>query len=780
MAETQFVGKPARRVDALEKVLGTAKYVGDLSFPNILFARTLRSDLPHATIKKLNPKPALSVPGVIAVITSDDFIDHANYGFPVKDAFVLAYQKVRYVGDAIAAVAAETPQAAIEGIKAIEYELDPLPILSDPSRALELDAVQVGPQRSDGKHPNFLDCSIVRKGEPQVIYNQCAVKLDQYYHVPHQEHAYMETEGALAIPTPEGGVIVYSSNQSPWITHGYLVNLLGLPPHMVRVIQPPVGGSFGGKDDLNYETSCQVAKLALITNRPVKMTFSREESMIASYKRDAMIMHIQIGADSDGSLRSCKFDATLDSGAYSSQSSFTGWRASIHAMGSYRYDACHVDITGVYSNNGYSGAFRGFGNTEVCSAIERAIDEIAEKTNQDPIDFRLINCLRIGDTTPHGQKLTESVGLEECLKQVRQISDWDRKRSDYPIYNKTSIIKKGIGVAALFHGTSMGAEGIDQAHGNLWIENDNTVFLTSALTDYGQGSRTVFTLIAAEELGIPPHQIKMLRPDTNTAADSGPTVASRSTILGGNAIRIAANKLKQTINFAAADLLRCDLPQLLFENGYFIGPSEEPISWNTVVNHARELGLSLSEKSIWRSPDIHWDPINGHGTPYFSYHFGVHVVDVEVDSGTGKTNIVGYWAAHDAGKVIFPQGAYGQVFGGIAQGIGYALFENIDFDHGFLQNTNFDEYLIPTALDVPDIHVVFVETTNSVGPYGAKNIAEPSLVPSSPAILNAIYHATGRRIYDLPANLERVLIGHDLHKTGDDRACRIGLQTSKI
>jgi CO/xanthine dehydrogenase Mo-binding subunit len=777
MGDFKFIGKHARRVDALEKVLGTAKFLGDLSFSNMLYARALRSDLPHALIKKLDTSPALKIPGVVAVITSDDYVDNGNFGFPVKDAYALAYKKVRYVGDAIAAVAAESVEAAIKGINAIICELEPLPILTDMDHALDPDAPQVGPDRTDGKSPNFLDLSIVRKDSPYELFDKCDVKIDHVYKVPPQEHAYMETEGALAIPTPGGGVTVYASNQSPWVNHGHLVTTLGLPPHLVRVIQPPVGGSFGGKDDLNYQSSCQVAKLALITGRPVRMTFSREESMIASYKRDAMNMHIQLGADEKGTLQACIFNGTLDSGAYSSESSFTGWRASIHAMGAYRYNAVHVDITSVYTNNGYAGAFRGFGNTEACSAIERAIDEMAEKVNIDPIDFRLKNCLRLGDEAPYGQKLTESVGLEECIRQVRHNSDWDRKRAEYTKYNKNSKIKKGIGVAVMFHGTSLGAEGLDEAHGNIWIENDNTVVLTSALTDYGQGSRTVYTLIAAEELGIPPHKIQMLRPDTNTALDSGPTVASRSTILGGNALRHAVRNLNQTLNFAAADLLHCEESQLVREGELFIGPTEEPVKWDAVVDHARDMGLSLSEKSTWRSPDIHWDASTGRGIPYFAYHFAAHVAEVEVEAGTGQTAVVDYWAAHDAGKVIFPEGASGQVYGGIAQGIGYALLEDVIYDKGYLQTVNFDEYLIPTALDVPDINAVFVETTNSVGPYGAKNIAEPSLVPSSPAILNAIAHATGKRIYDLPANLEHVLIGHALKKEGSTIACRIGLLT---
>ncbi|MEJ5202657.1 MAG: xanthine dehydrogenase family protein molybdopterin-binding subunit, partial [Anaerolineales bacterium] len=542
MSTYQFVGKSIERVDALEKVLGTAKYVGDYYLPGMLYARALRSEVPHARIVELDVSPALQVPGVKAVITCDDFVDHGNFGFPVKDQYVLAYQKVRYVGEAIAAVAAETEEAALEGIKAIHLVLEPLPGLFDIDHALDPNAPQVGPDRADGKHPNFLDMSPVYKGNVDEVLKQCDVVLDLRYTTPHQEHAYIETEGALAIPTPEGGVVVYVSCQSPFIDKGILQMVLGLDPARVRTIIPPVGGSFGGKDDLNYYTSAQVAALALKTGKPVRMTFSREESMIASYKRDAAHMHIQLGASHDGVLRACRAKHTFDSGAYASQTPFTAWRGSIHAMGAYRYDACEVEITSVYSNNGFSGAFRGFGNTEACFAIEQAIDEMADALGMDPIDFRLKNCLRLGDETPHGQILTQSVGLTECLQIVRKASDWDRKRTEYS-RQAAGDVRRGIGVAALFHGTSLGAEGIDSATSTIEIENDHTIVLTSGLTDYGPGSRTVYTIIAAEELGVNMKRIKMLRPDTNTAIDSGPTVASRSTMVGGNAVRNAARNL---------------------------------------------------------------------------------------------------------------------------------------------------------------------------------------------------------------------------------------------
>ena len=787
MSELRYIGKPAQRVDALDKVLGTAKYTGDYRLPGMLYARCLRSDLPHARVVRLNVAPALQVPGVKAAITGEDFVNHGNFGYPVQDMYMLAHERVRYVGDAIAAVAAETPEALAAGLAAIEVELEPLPGVFDPEEALRPDAPLVGEQPWDAPtepRGNLLVTHIVRKGDPDAVLPGCEVILDKKYSTAHQEHAYIETEAALAVPWPAGtGVTVYSPSQSPFNDRNNLCRVLGLGVEDVRVIQPPVGGAFGGKDDQIYQTTGQVAKLALLTGRPVRMTFSREESMIFSYKRNPMRVHIRLGASRAGKLQASKVDLVVDSGAYSAITPFVAWRGNIHAMGAYRYDACHVDTHVAYTNNGYTGAFRGFGNTETTACIEQAMDELADRLGVDPIDLRLMNCLRPGDETAHGQRLGDDVALTECLEHVRRVSDWDRKRAAFSGRPLTADgrpaageLRRGIGVACFFHGLSLGAEGDDFAVSTIQVNDDYSLSLTSGLTDYGTGSRTVFTLIAAETLGLKPERIHMHRPDTDTAIASGPTVASRATVLGGNAVRVTAERLNSLLHQAAADLFGCSLVQVMRDGELFIGPQEEPASFEDVVVHARKAGLILSAHGRWDAPKIHWSLEEGTGKPYFAYHYGAQVAEVVVDTGTGKVNVAGIWAAHNTGTVIFPQGILGQLYGGITQGLGYALMERVDFDQGYIQATNFDEYLIPTAVDVPEIVGHFVQKPFSAGPFGAKNIGEPAMVPTAPAILNAVSHATGRRVTDLPANLERVLLGHDLRQKGSDRACKLGLK----
>jgi CO/xanthine dehydrogenase Mo-binding subunit len=751
----------------------------------MLYARCLRSQLPHARIVRLDVTPALQVPGVCAAITGEDFVNYGKFGYPVEDMYMLAHERVRYVGDAIAAIAAENEEALAAGIAAIICELEPLPGVFDPEEALKPGSTLVGEQPWDSPtepRGNLLVKHIVRKGDPDPILEEAEVVLDEHYSTAHQEHAYIETEAATAVPWPDAsGVTVYSPSQSPFNDRNNLCRVLGLGVENVRVIQPPVGGAFGGKDDQIYQTTGQVAKLALLTGRPVQMRIHREESMIFSYKRNPMRVHIRLGADRTGKLRASKVDLVVDSGAYSAITPFVAWRGNIHAMGAYRYDACHVDTHVAYTNNGYTGAFRGFGNTETTACIEQAMDELAGQLDIDPIELRLMNCLRPGDDTAHGQRLGDDVALGECLEHVRRVSDWDRKRREYSQQNTETgldplAVKRGIGVACFFHGLSLGAEGDDFAVSTLQVNDDFSLSLTSGLTDYGTGSRTVYTLIAAEVLGIKPERIQMHRPDTGTAIASGPTVASRATVLGGNAVRVTSERLNSVLINAAANLFGCNPAQVLRHGEQYIGPQEEPVSFEEVVRHARRMGLILSTHGRWDAPSIHWSLEDGTGKPYFAYHYGAQVAEVTVDMGTGKVSVAGVWAAHNTGTVIFPQGIVGQLYGGITQGIGYALMERVDFDQGYIQATNFDEYLIPTALDVPEIEGHFVQKPFSAGPFGAKNIGEPAMVPTAPAILNAISFATGRRVRDLPANLERVLLGHDLRQKGSDRACKLGLK----
>lgn len=774
MSDHAYLNKPAWRVDGLDKVLGKARFVADIHLTGMLTTAVLRSPLPHARIKKLDVSPALKVPGVKAAVTPEDFVNHGNFGWPVNDAYVLAWQKVRHVGDPIAAVAAENEAAALAGMRAIIFELEELPVVADMRRALDADAPLVPLEPPLGKG-NLVNTHLVRNGNPDPILKNCAYVFEKTYSFAHQEHAYLETEGALAIPGPDGSLTIYCNDQSPFINRDNLVMLLGLPVEKVRVIQPAVGGSFGGKDDINYQHAAIVGALALKTNQPVRLLTSREESLMASYKREAMEINICLGADKDGHFQAAKVEMLADSGAYASMTPLASWRATVHAAGAYRYQAVHVDTKSVYTNNGYSGAYRGFGNTEAAAAIEQAVDEFACQLGEDPIEFRLKNIVRKnGETVMTGNRLEQEIGLADCIQWAREQSGWDAKRRQYA--SQAGDLRRGIGVACYMHGSSLGGEGADYATTTMRIEPDHTVLLTSGLTDYGQGSRTVFALLAAETLGINYDRMRVACTDTTTAVESGPTVASRSSMLGGNAAKVAAQKMLQVLNFAAADLLKCKPTQILRQGELFIGPDEEPVSFEKIVQHAREMNLTLYVEGKWEMPKFHWDFENGTGTPYICYTFGAQVAEVEVDVLTGGMKVLGIWAAHDSGTVIFKQGADGQMYGGIAQGLGDATMEEMKYDQGLPTCLNYNQYLIPTALDLPEMEINFIQTVYDNGPFGAKNMAEPTMIAIAPAIANAQYQATGERYHTIPLTMERLATGVEPHRKANPARIRQGLR----
>jgi len=754
MKKLTYVGNSdVKQVDALEKVLGRAKYIADMQIAGMLHAKVLRSPLPHARIKGLDVSPALEIVGVKAVITCADFVNNGSWGWPIQDAYILAYHKVRYVGDPIAVVAAETLQAAEAAVKAIRFELEPLPVVSDPREALSANAPLIPEESPTGKG-NLCNQHIVRNGDVDAVFSQSDLIIEGEIEFQHQEHAYIETEGSLAIPEPDGSLTIFANDQSPFINRGNIAQVLGLQPEMVRVIQPPVGGSFGGKDDINYQNSSQVAKLALITGQPVKLVLTREESMVASYKREAMRVNLKISAKKDGRLQAVKAHLLADSGAYSSMTPLSSWRATMHAGGAYRYETAHVDTDSVYTNNGYCGAFRGFGNNQATGAIEVLIDELAEKFNMDPIDFRLRNVLRAGDRAFTGNSLKHEPNVARCLEWVREKSNWDQKRAEYAAQPDKAEIRRGLGVACYFHGSGLGGEGLDYAISLLKIEEDDSITLQSGLTDYGQGSRTVFSIIAAETMDCDINRIQMLRPDTHTAEDCGPTVASRASIVGGNATRVAAEKIRQMLNLAASSYFDCDPAQIHRVGEDFVGPQEELASFTTITKHARQMGFQLSARGYWQIPHIEWDFDKGTGVPYFTYSYGAQVADIEVNRLTGKVKVIKIWAIHDGGQIIYPKGAKGQMLGGIAQGLGYALTEGFSYENCIPQKLNFDRYTIPTSIDMPEVEIAFLDAELPEGPYGAKNIAEPTMISTPPAIANAVYQACGVRTRQFPIPVE--------------------------
>ncbi|HDL64430.1 MAG TPA: xanthine dehydrogenase [Proteobacteria bacterium] len=542
--------------------------------------------------------------------------------------------------------------------------------------------------------------------------------------------------------------------------------VMGLPLSKVRIVQASLGGSFGGKDDVMSVLSCRAGILAQQTGRPVMLSNSREDSLIESYKRHPYFMDYKVGVKNDGTITAMEIKMVADGGAYASMTQFVTWRSVVHATGPYRVPHVKTDVYGVYTNNTYTGAFRGFGSPQITFAYESLMDEIAEELGMEPLEFRRINILHDNDITATGQILDHTVSVGQALDVTTSASGWEEKRARFPKENSGRIMKRGIGLACSYRGVALGAEGVDATGATVRIHSDGSVDVATGLVEMGQGLKTIFSQIVAAELGIPIDKIQYRPTDTSLIVDGGPTVASRSTIMGGSAVKKAAigvrerlfQAVSEKLDVAPEDLIAAD-EKIMLKND----PSRS-VAFLEAIALALETGLNLSCFGWHLSPPIWWDEEAGKGDAYFTYVYACQIAEVEVDPETGKVNVVEVWAAHDVGKAINPDTVRGQIYGGVATAIGYGLLEDVEMVDGVTKTMNMDEYLIPTAMDVGKINAIILENYDKYGPYGAKSIAEPTAELCAPAIANAVYHATGKRIRDLPLNLERIVLGHKLIK----------------
>lgn len=529
-----------------------------------------------------------------------------------------------------------------------------------------------------------------------------------------------------------------------------------------------MGGSFGGKDEVISSMAARAAVLALKTGRPVKMVNTRAESILESYKRHPYKMKYKVGATKEGKLIAMEIKAIADSGAYACQTPFVTWRSVVQATGPYEITDVKTDTYGYYTNNVYTGAMRGYGSPQIVFAQESLMDELAEELKMSPLELRLKNIYHNNSITASGQKLdNHQVSLEEVISKAVEVSNYKEK---YAEYNRSQLgdKKRGIGMAISFRGCSLGAEATDAAGAIVAIQRDGSILISCGLAENGAGLKTVLTQIAAEELGVDIKRINYMEIDTSVSPESGPTVASRSTLLGGNAVKNAAHQLKETLAEIIAAEFKIRANNLVFkkENISDKDKDQKIISFDQAVDLAHKQGIFLSAYGWYKVPGISWDEETGQGRPYFTYVYGCQVAEVEVDIGTGQIEVIKITAAHDVGRAINPACLRGQIYGGVMMGLGYGIMEELETEKGYIKNTNFDEYLIPTIKDMPEITPIIVENPDPYGPYGAKSIGEPTLELGAAAIANAVAQATRRRIRDLPLNLERVLLGYSLSKGG--------------
>lgn len=716
------VGERLRRPDALEKVKGSALYIEDLDFAGSLFGGVLRSPHAHAQILRLDVTRARSRPGVRAVITAKDIPGKNLIPMIQADWPVLAEEYVRHVGEGVALVAAETREALAEALAAIHVEYASLPALLDMEEALAAGEVMAHWK--------------IRRGEAAVaLTSPDLVVVTGTYKTPYQEHAYIETNGVIAMPDGAGGVVVYGSMQCPFYVQKAVASALGLDLNRVRVIQTVTGGGFGGKEDAPSAPAAQAALLARATGRPVRLILSREEDMAVMSKRHPGRIHVKIGATRLGHLIAAEVDTLLDGGAYATLSPVVLFRSAVHACGPYRVPNVKVDARVVRTHKVPCGAFRGGGEPQVVFAFETAMDELAASLQIDPLQLRVMNALVEGDETVTGQRLTSSVGLREVLEKVAISSDWENKREIYA--RDTGAPRRGIGVAACYYGVGLGAMGkhLNPAGASLVVSADGSVTVAVGTTEIGQGMITVLAQITAEALGCPVDLVRIVEPDTSRVPDSGPTGASRTTIMSGNAIRDAAAKVRSAMEPVMAD---------------------SGLSWREAVALCVQKQVGLAAHGWAVPPPTSFDPATGQGDAYICYSFSANVVEVEVDTETGETRVVRVHSGHDIGRIINPTTGEGQVEGGVVQGLGYALVEEHSVKDGRIQNDQFSTYIISTPMDVPEIHSILVEHPFEWGPYGAKGLGEMPIIAVAPAVTAAIHHAVGVRLREIPATPERV------------------------
>lgn len=760
--ELHIVGKGERRVDAFGKVTGKAKFAADYNVGHQLVGKVLRSKHPHAKILHIDTTKAKRLDGVEAVLTAEDIPGEKVFGIVVKNQAILASDKVRYLGDGVALVAARTKEIAEQALALIDVQYEALPVVSDPEEAMTPDAPRIHGDDNTFVHHR------VRKGDMEKGFAEADLIIERRYKTQFIEHSYLEPEAALAELAEQGGVRIVGSVQNLFSSRRSVAAALNLDLNKVQIIQATLGGSFGGKDEVMTSMCCRAALLCLRTGKPVKMVNTREESMLESYKRHPYVLYYKWGAKSDGSITAMEARCIADGGAYASMSPFVTWRSVVQATGPYDCENVKTDVYAVYTNNNYTGAMRGFGSPQVNFAIESMMDELAERVGKNPLEIRLQNGFETGATTATGQKLLHQVSLKEVLTKASSAADFQKKWKQHRS-EQTSPKKRGIGLACSYRGVSLGAEGTDAVGTIVSVQTDGSVIVSSGVTDMGQGAQTQMSQIAAEVLGITMDRIQFLNTNTSRVPDSGPTVASRGTIMGGSAAKMAAETVRATMLDVGAKMAGCDAQELDLADNYLINreSNQRLASFNELASECFRQGKPMYGFGWFKSPHTSWDEERGQGEAYFTFVYGANIAEVEVDTETGKVDVLNVVSVHDVGKAINRSTVLGQFYGGVAMGLGYGLLEEFEFDDAVPKQLNFDEYLIPTSMDVPHITPIIVENKDAAGPFGAKSIGEPTNELAGPAIVNAIANATGKRLYEIPATLERVLLGHKLTQKGE-------------
>lgn len=751
------VGVSVPRFDARAKVTGAEKYAADRYAKGMLWAAAKRAGLPHGRLKAIHADRARALPGVVAVLTYRDVPGSNRQGVIKRDQPVLVDDKVRHCGDAVALVVAENRNALRDALDAIVLDVEPLPGVFDLEAAIGPDAPLVHENHPGG---NVLLDADLTVGAGREAEAECDVILEGRFETPRQEHAYIETEAGWGQVEEDGRLVIVCSTQTPFRDRTEVSEALGMEPGRIRIIAPYPGGAFGGKDGVTVQTLLGLAALHA-GGRPVKMWWSREESFVASSKRHLARMYYRVGAKSDGTLHFLDVRLYLDTGPYDHLGGVVMTLALEHAGGAYRIPHAHLRAWCVYTNNPIGGAFRGFGVPQVTAAMEQMMDRLAERLGIDRIELRTKNAVRRGDRICVGKTIECSAGLVECLETVERHPLWrDRMawKAAAPRFKS-----RGIGVAALMHASGYGPVVPDVANAKIELTPDGTIRVYSGVVDMGQGNASTAIQMAGAILGQAPDRMELVLPDTDLTLPSGSASASRCTYTFGNALIAAAEVLKTRILQRTSHLLMArDAGDLVLVSGAvraLTDRREVPLAVVARMMDASERVAVGSFRAPVAREDIGAPPdLRLHGLPHVIFSFAAALARVEVDELTGTVDVTDYLAVSDCGRVLNPQIYEQQIQGGVAQGLGLALMEEFVVEEGRTLSGNLATYLIPTAMDCPDVESVALEIHEPTGPFGAKGIGEIATSGPVPAIAGAVADAC--RVEDLspPFTGERGLL----------------------
>jgi len=739
------IGQVVPRPEANKKVTGEAIYTDDISFPGMIFGATLRAGIPHGRVKKLDISKAKALPGVKAVLTAEDIPGRVNHGEIIQDwpALVGIGEKARYVGDAIAIVAADTQEIALKALDLIDLEMEPLPMVTNAVDAKKDDAPLVH------ESGNLLKHIKVDKGDIQKGFKESDVIIEDTYFTPSYDHAFMEPECSIARPLEDGKMEVYVGSQIPYSDRDQVAAALDLPLDKVRVRSPLVGGGFGGKEDIAGQI--HAALLANATGKPVKILYDRHESLVVHPKRHATQINVKLGFKKDGTLHAAQTELYGDTGAYASLGAKVMGRATTHSTGPYIVPNVKINCYAMYTNNPPAGAFRGFGALQAAFAIECMMDQVAEKLGIEPVELRRMNALREGAITNTGQLLTESVGLLECIEKTqdavlkitggedpfisRSVKDQPQKRRSW-------------GFAVTFKNTGLGEGAPDNASAEIELLEDGIVETRISSAEIGQGLVTVLQMVTAEELNLPLGQVRVYLSDTDLTPNGGPTTGSRQTYISGNAAKFAAITLRNSMLATLSEKFNLPPEKITINNG-IVQVNGQELTFAEVGALMREEGRIPKLVYVYNSPKT--TPLGEAGDKHFAYSFAAQAIEVEVDLDTGEVSVIKAVGATDVGKAINPLGLQGQVEGGVIMGIGHALTEEFIVEEGQIFTDSLSRYRMPSIHHVPEeIKVIIVEDPTAEGPYGGKGVGEISTMPVPPAIVNAVYNASGVRFHTIP------------------------------